>query len=105
MSFLIEFDKMSWNEPMKGLRTKVFINGKQQVRIVEFSEGFVEPDWCKKGHTGYVLNGTFSIDYNGLLEKYKIGDIIFIPNGEQTKHKVIMGKGEKVTLLLFEIIE
>ena len=105
MSYLIEFDKMLWNEPAKGLRTKIFMNGNQQIRLVEFSEDFFETDWCKKDHAGYVLEGKFSINYNGKLERYKKGDFIFIPKGEESKHKAILGKGEKVLLLLFELIE
>ena len=104
-NYLVDFENMSWNEPAAGLRSKIFTNGNQQIRLVEFSEGFIEPDWCKKGHAGYVIDGTFAIDYNGNLEKYKKGDVIFIPEGEQHKHKAILEKGEKVTLLLFEIIE
>jgi len=105
MSYLIEFEKLPWNKPAIGVRTKAFVNGNQQIRLVEFSEGLVEPDWCQKGHAGYVLDGEFSNDYSGKLERYRKGDIIFIPKGEQAKHKAILGKGEKVTLLLFEIIE
>ena len=105
MSYLVEFDKMSWNEPVKGVRSKIFTNGNQQIRLVEFSEGFIEPDWCRKGHAGYVIDGEFTNDYRGTLEQYKKGDVIFIPKGENAKHKVIMGKGEKVILLLFEMIE
>ena len=105
MSFLVEFDKIEWNNTAKGMRTKLFVNGNQQVRLVEFSEGFVEHDWCQKGHAGYVLDGEFSINYSGIFEKYKKGDILFIPKGEQSKHKAILNKGEKVTLLLFEIVE
>jgi quercetin dioxygenase-like cupin family protein len=105
MGYLVEFDRMQWNEPAKGLRTKVCTNGNQQIRLVEFSEGFIEHDWCRKGHAGYVLDGEFSNDYSGIFERYKKGDTIFIPKGEQAKHKVTMGKGEKVTLLLFEIME
>jgi quercetin dioxygenase-like cupin family protein len=104
-SYLVEFDKLSWNEPALGLRYKIFISGCQQIRLIEFSEGFVEPDWCIKGHAGYILDGEFAIDYNGNIERYYKGDIIFIPSGEQAKHKAILGKGEKVTLLTFEIIE
>lgn len=104
MSYLVEFDKSPWNEPAKGVRSKAFVNGNQQIRIVEFSEGFIEPDWCRKGHVGYVLDGEFSNDYSGTLERYKKGDIIFIPKGEQAKHKAVLNKSEKVTLLLFEII-
>jgi len=105
MGYLVEFDKMLWNEPAKGMRTKAFVSGKQQLILLEFSDGFIEPDWCQKGHAGYVLEGEFSIDYNGIIERYKKGDIIFIPSGEESKHKAILGKGEKATLLLFEIIE
>ena len=101
MSHLIDFDKLEWNEPALGVRYKAFINGDQQIKLVEFSEGFVEPDWCVKGHAGYVLDGTFSIDYCGNSEQYKKGDIIFIPSEKHAKHKVILSEGEKVTLLEF----
>ena len=56
------------------------------------------------GHAGYVLDGTYAIDYSGELERYKKGDVVFIPKGEQARHKAILGAGEKVTLLLFEVI-
>jgi len=46
-----------------------------------------------------------NINYSGIFEKYKKGDIIFIPKGEQAKHKATLNKDEKVTLLLFEIVE
>ena len=105
MSYLVEFDKIEWNNTTNGMRTKLFIKGNQQVRLVEFSEGFVEHDWCQKGHAGYVLDGEFSINYSGKFEKYKKGDIIFIPKGQEAKHKAILNKNEKVTLLLFEIVE
>lgn len=105
MNHLIDFDTMSWNEPAKGVRSKAMVSGGQQLRLVEFSDGFVEPDWCTKGHAGYVLDGEFSIDYSGALERYKAGDVIFIPAGEKDKHKATLGKGEKVTLLLFEVLD
>lgn len=105
MSYLIEFEKLPWNEPATGVRFKAFVSGNQQIRLVEFSEGFIEPDWCLRGHAGYILDGEFTNDYSGKLERYRQGDVIFIPKGEQAKHKAILGKGEKVTLLLFEIIE
>jgi hypothetical protein len=85
MSYLVNFDNMLWNEPSKGIRTKIFISGNQQIRLVEFSEGFTEQDWCIKGHTGYVLNGEFSIDYNGFLEKYKEEYISMKANGTAVK--------------------
>ena len=86
----------------KGIKTKTYKKGNQQVRLVEFSEGFIEEDWCSHGHFGYVLEGSFSIDYSGKSEQYKVGDIILIPQGEEDKHKAVLGKGERVLLLLLE---
>ena len=99
----INFEKIEWIESGIGLRYKKMVNGSQQLRLVEFSEGFVEADWCLKGHAGIVMDGEFALDFNGRLEYFKKGDICFIPNGETDKHKAILGKGQKVTLLLFEI--
>ena len=105
MGYLIDFDAIPWNEPANGVRYKAIVKGNQQVRLVEFSYGFIEPDWCMKGHAGYVLEGEFVNDYSGTLERYKTGDVIFIPKGEADKHKAILNKGEKVTLLLFEVLD
>lgn len=105
MNHLIEFDKIPWTEPAKGIRSKAVVKGNQRIRLVEFSYGFIEPDWCRKGHAGYVLDGEFANDYSGTIERYKTGDVIFITQGENDKHKAILNKGEKVTLLLFEIVE
>ena len=95
----IIFDSIEWTNNGIGVRYKAFIQGNQRLRLVEFCEGFIEPDWCIHGHTGIVLEGCFAIDYHGSIEKYKKDDIIFIPGGETDKHKAILEKGEKVTLL------
>ncbi|HEY5466828.1 MAG TPA: cupin domain-containing protein [Clostridia bacterium] len=71
---------------------------------MEFSEGFTEPDWCTNGHTGYVLDGAFSIDYDGHTEHYAKGDVLHIPKGEKDKHKAIISAGGRVQLLLVETI-
>ena len=105
MSHLIDFDALSWDEPVKGVRSKTIVKGNQQLRLVEFSFGFVESDWCIMGHAGNVLEGEFTIDYSGTLERYQAGDIFFIPKGENDKHKAILGEGEKVLLLLFEMLD
>ncbi len=102
---LIEFNKIEWINADVGIRYKAFTNGNQRIRMAKFSEGFVEADWCSNGHIGYVLDGKFSIDFNGKAEYFKKGDTIYIPSGEADKHKAILGKGEKVTILLFEILE
>jgi quercetin dioxygenase-like cupin family protein len=105
MKHLVEFAPMDWVAPAAGVRYKAFVQGNQRIRLVEFSEGFVEPHWCLNGHAGYVLDGSFTIDYNGQIEHYQKGDVIFIPKGENDKHKVIMQPGGWVQLLLFEIMD
>ena len=104
-SHKIMFDNIDWINSGTGVRYKAFVHGNQRLRLVEFSERFVEPDWCTHGHAGIVLDGSFALDYNGIHEYYNKNDVIFIPSGEADKHKAILGKGEKVTLLLFEILE
>lgn len=101
---LIDFDTYEWVKPMTGAKYKVFINENIKIRIVEFSEGLVEPDWCKKGHSGFVLEGECNINFNGVIEHFKKGDIIHIPTSEEDKHMVIMDKGSWVQMLLFEQI-
>lgn len=102
---LIDFENIEWTNGGTGVRFKSFVNGNQRLRIVEFSDEFVEDDWCEYGHAGIVLDGSFALDYNGNLERYKKDDVIFIPAGKADKHKAILGKNEKVTLLLFELLE
>ena len=101
---LINFDTYEWVRPMVGVQYKAFINGNTKIRIVEFSEGLVEPDWCKKGHSGFILDGECSINFNGAIEYFKKGDIFHIPTSEEDKHMVIMNAGALVKILLFEQI-
>ena len=100
--YLIEFEDIAWESPAPGVRYKAYIRGDHKVRLVEFSEGFREENWCTKGHIGYVLEGRFSIDFNGKEIPFKAGDGIFIPEGEENKHKAQSIKGEKALLILFE---
>ena len=101
---LIDFENMPWIKTGNGVRCKIFNYEDQQMRLVEFSEGFAETDWCARGHAGYVLEGSFAIDFNAKLERYKEGDVIFIPQNREDRHKSVLGKGERVLLLLFEIV-
>ena len=104
-SHQVIFDTLDWIHAGVGVRYKSVVHNRQRLRLVEFSEGFIEQDWCLQGHAGIVLDGSFALDFNGNVERYAQGDIIFIPSGESDKHKAILGKGEKVTLLLFELLE
>ena len=97
----VDFDSISWESPMVGVRFKAYDQNGTRLRLVEFSKEFVEPDWCRKGHIGYVLDGEMELDFNGEVVHFGPGDGIFIPDGEDHKH---MGKvlTETIRVILVE---
>ena len=105
MKHLIEFERMEWVTPAAGVRYKAYICGNQRVRLLEFSEGVIEPDWCMNGHAGYVLEGECQIDFNGSMESFTVGDAFFIPEGTEDKHMITMSKGGWVQMILFELVK
>ena len=78
---------MQWESPADGVRFKAYEQGGRKLRLVEFSKEFVEPDWCAKGHIGYILEGQIVIDFNRDKKLFGPGEGIFIPAGEKHKHK------------------
>lgn len=72
---------------MPGVRFKVFSDGQRQMRLAEFSSEFVEPNWCEKGHLGFVLRGELEIDFHGRRVRYAEGSGIYIPKGAAHAHK------------------
>lgn len=85
--YRIDFKSMEWESPDDGVRFKAYQQQNKKLRLVEFSKEFVEPDWCTKGHIGYILEGQMEIDFDGAKEVFGPGDGVFIPAGQQHKHK------------------
>jgi len=85
--YKIDFEPVEWEVPAEGVRFKAFEHGGRKLRLVEFAKEFIEPDWCTKGHIGYILEGQMEIDFDGNKEVFCPGDGIFIPAGEEHKHK------------------
>lgn len=92
------FDSLEWQNSIHGARFKAFRCGTKQLRLVEFTSEFVEPDWCEKEHIGYVIRGELEIDFQGHLVRYLEGSGIFIPSGSASRHK---GRSITPTVLLF----
>lgn len=82
----VNFDALQWQSPLQGARYKVFQEGSRKLRLVEFTKEFVEPDWCTKGHIGFVLGGEMEIDFDGNIVRFSEGDGIFIPEGKENRH-------------------
>ena len=85
--YRIDFESMAWESPVDGVRFKAYEQDSKKLRLVEFFKEFVEPDWCTKGHIGYILEGQMEIDFDGTKEVFGPGDGIFIPAGQEHKHK------------------
>ena len=85
--YKIDFESMAWEVPARGARFKAFEQDGRKLRLVEFSKEFIEPDWCTKGHIGYILEGQMEIDFDGNVIVFGRGDGVFIPASEEHKHK------------------
>jgi ethanolamine utilization protein EutQ (cupin superfamily) len=85
--YKVDFRSLDWQSPIKGCRFKAFLQEGRKLRLVEFTREFIEPDWCLKGHIGYVLEGEAQVDFNGHVVHFSAGDGIFIPSGINNKHK------------------
>lgn len=97
---LIPFEGMAWENPSSGVRQKVFLKEGKRLRLVEFSEEFVEEGWCEKGHAGFVVEGRIWIEFKTGRVEFQAGDGLFISEGDA--HRASVAKGEKAVLVLFE---
>ncbi|HUU71967.1 MAG TPA: hypothetical protein VMW70_05025 [Burkholderiales bacterium] len=85
--FRLDFENTQWEHPLPGCRFKSIIKDNRQVRLLEFTSDFIEPDWCRKGHTGVVLEGDLEIDFQGRIEQFPQGSALLIPAGDGGAHK------------------
>jgi quercetin dioxygenase-like cupin family protein len=84
---VIEFSKLEWQDVAPGARFKVFQEGRKQLRLVEFTNEFVEHDWCEKGHIGFVLSGELEVQFKNQVLRYPEGSAILINQGAENGHK------------------
>jgi quercetin dioxygenase-like cupin family protein len=97
----VDFEDLKWISPVRGMRYKAFQEGNRKIRLAEFAKDFVEPDWCTKGHIGFVLDGEMEIDFDGNIVCFSAGDGIFIPEGKENRHKASVHT-DVVRLILVE---
>jgi len=96
--YRVLFDELPWQDGIHGVRFKASTDGLRQLRLLELTSEFVEPDWCEKGHAGLVLKGQLEIDFRGRLLHYPEGSAILIPSGPSSGHKA---RSVTPTVLLF----
>jgi hypothetical protein len=83
----IDFEQLEWSVAAPGARFKAAEGDGTRLRLLEFTDQFVETDWCRKGHSGLVLEGTLEIDFHDRRERFEPGHALHIPAGEAGKHK------------------
>lgn len=99
--YRVDFESIPWEKPATGVRFKAYEQGNKRLRLVEFSKDFVELDWCLNGHIGLILEGQMEIDFDGNVILFNPGDGVFIPPGEEHKHKARV-LTDKVRAILVE---
>ena len=97
----IDFSKIDWTSKLKGARAKIARAEGKQLRVVEFDQDLVEPDWCRLGHVGYILEGEMEIDFKGEVETYRPGDGFIIPAGR--KHMASVPQGVCRLILIEDV--
>jgi quercetin dioxygenase-like cupin family protein len=85
--FRVDFNGMPWQNGREGVRYKVYAEGARQLRLVEFTTTEGDPHWCNRGHIGFVLAGSLTIDFNGKVLAFSAGDGLFIPSGAASAHR------------------
>jgi hypothetical protein len=103
-SYRINWDNLPWIAPMPGVRFKAHEQDGRKFRLAEFTREFKEPDWCRKAHIGYVLEGEADLQLDEQKVRVKSGDGIFIPPGERHKH-MLRVLSDRVRIVLVEDLQ
>lgn len=99
----IAFADLPWESPMEGMRSKRFERDGRTIRLVEFTERFVEPGWCEKGHSGMVVQGALALEFiDGRVERLSEGDGLYVPAAPEGRHKAVVPPGGRALLLLVD---
>jgi quercetin dioxygenase-like cupin family protein len=98
----LDFEALPWDAPAEGVRSKAVSRDGRHVRLVEFAPGFLDPEWCRKGHAGYVLEGRLELAFADGAEAFSPGDALVIPAGDAHRARVVEGP---VRLFLVEEAE
>ncbi len=98
----IDFAALPWEDAAPGLRVKRRERGGKVMRLVEFSHGYDEWDWCEAGHTGYLLEGSLTLAFDDGELHFGAGEALRIEDGPENRHRTIMAPGERALLFLTE---
>ena len=82
----VEFCDIPWHSPVENIYDKSHQVNDKRLRLVEYARNMA-PHWCSKGHVGYMLAGRMEIETDNETVVYNAGDGVYLPAGEQHRHK------------------
>jgi quercetin dioxygenase-like cupin family protein len=97
----IAFSEMAWTDVGSGARSRQAGTGDQRIRILEITPDLVHPEWCEKGHAGFVLEGELELRFEDEVLQYGTGDGFIIPSGPNHKH-IPRALSRRTVLVMFE---
>jgi len=84
--YRIDFALLDWESPFPGVRQKVIAGKGKKLRLVEYTKEMPR-HWCMKAHIGFIIDGRFEIEFQDGVRIFEQGDGLFIPEGEEHRHK------------------
>jgi hypothetical protein len=98
-TLVLKFTQMEWDQVGEYARQKVAVVDGRRIRLLQLLPGFQEPDWCRRGHLGFVVDGTLEIEFPDGARTFAAGDGLAVPAGVQ--HKAQRAT-QRVTLFLVD---
>lgn len=80
---------MDWESPGPCVRQKLHTVADRQLRVVEFLKDLKHPEWCRKGHVGFVLEGELRLEFESGVLEIGPGDGFIIPDGDAEGHRPV----------------
>jgi hypothetical protein len=81
------FKAMDWETVEAGLKSKTIMHDDVRLRLVEFSAGFEERDWCRGEHYGLLIEGELELQLPGGIFRAFAGDAVVLPPVAECRHK------------------
>lgn len=93
----VPFASSPWMPGVHPLERKKTTPG-SSLALLEFAPGFADPQLCRNGHAGYVLEGALTFELDGGPQTIRAGEGFELPPG--TRHRALNLGSQAVRLFL-----
>ena len=100
-SYSAAFRDLPWQSAGVGARQKQVALAGRQLRLLELTPALIHPEWCGKGHAGYVLEGRLELRFRTGVVRCEAGEGFLIPTGEEHAH-IPRALTDRVTLFVVD---